>query len=606
MKVSIITSCYNREATIAQAIESVIRQDYPCIEHIVVDGASNDRSLEIINSYRDRIAKIISEPDSGMYEGINKGIRAATGDIIGLLHSDDFLFDTHIITKIVEKFESTDADIVYGNGLFVDPIQTDKTIRDWRSGGYRRWKVRTGWLPLHPTVYIRREPISLYGLYDESYKIASDSDFLVRYLWEKRLRVEYLDRYVVRMRMGGLSTGRDRRKQMWREDVRMYNSHGFSGIPEKLMKIAWKVPQFIRAKIKTGRSTDSNIEQLFFWFIRKGLWNGDEKMPVITPPSINDWQELSRMAYSQAVTGLFFDGVACTPVRPGNRMWQQWILHLLNMEQSNAHNTLQGKWWIEKLSGAGISATIFKGTSVAGWYRSPLHRSHGDLDIVITGGWKRLMPFLQELGITPYSHNNQEVVVLDKGGLFVEFHRQWEQLYNPMTNARLQRLCSNSSGCNNELYFVCLVLHLQRHFLAYGTGLKQVCDVAAMLHSANIDRKMTARMLSSLHTAKFSRLLFGFIDTYIGGTYDYPLPPISNGKKFVMMKKIIFNDGYLQKMQREDIADHQRHSFQRVASNAWFWLKRSVSLSGIMPGETFWFLLRKAWQRIAHMPSSNL
>ena len=95
MKVSIITSCYNREATIAQAIESVIRQDYPCIEYIVIDGASDDRSLEIINAYSDRIAKIISEPDSGMYEGINKGIQAATGDIIGLLHSDDFLFDTH-------------------------------------------------------------------------------------------------------------------------------------------------------------------------------------------------------------------------------------------------------------------------------------------------------------------------------------------------------------------------------------------------------------------------------------------------------------------------------------------------------------------------------
>ena len=248
MKVSIITSCYNREATIAQAIESVIRQDYPCIEYIVIDGASDDRSLEIINAYSDRIAKIISEPDSGMYEGINKGIRAATGDIIGLLHSDDFLFDTHIITKIVEKFESTDADIVYGNGLFVDPLLTDKTIRDWRSGCYRRWKVRTGWLPLHPTVYVRRAALDRYGLYDESYQIAADSDFLVRYLYEARLSVAYLDEYVVKMRMGGLSTDRARRRQMWDEDVRLYRAHGFAGIPAKLMKMAWKIPQFVGAK----------------------------------------------------------------------------------------------------------------------------------------------------------------------------------------------------------------------------------------------------------------------------------------------------------------------------------------------------------------------
>ena len=137
MKVSIITSCFNREATIAQAIESVLAQDYPDIEYIVVDGASKDNSLMVINGYKDRIAKIISEPDHGMYEGINKGIRAATGDIVGLLHSDDFLYSTDIISKIVKMFEKTGADFLYGDGL-----------------------------------------------YDESYKIAADSDFLFRYLYE--------------------------------------------------------------------------------------------------------------------------------------------------------------------------------------------------------------------------------------------------------------------------------------------------------------------------------------------------------------------------------------------------------------------------------------
>ena len=120
MKVSIITSCFNRQNTIREAIESVLAQDYPNIEYIIVDGASNDNSLKIINEYKNYINTIISEPDKGMYEAINKGITAATGDIIGLVHSDDFLYDTHVISNIVKKFKQTNADIIYGDGLFVE------------------------------------------------------------------------------------------------------------------------------------------------------------------------------------------------------------------------------------------------------------------------------------------------------------------------------------------------------------------------------------------------------------------------------------------------------------------------------------------------------
>ena len=248
MKVSIITSCFNREKTIAQAIESVLEQDYPQIEYIIVDGASTDGSLSVIERYADRIAKIISKPDKGMYEAINKGIRAATGDIIGLLHSDDFLFSPHTISRIVEKFKETNADFVYGNGLYVDAEHTDKVIRNWIGGSYSKWKVHHGWLPLHPTCYIRKECFDRYGLYDESYKIAADSDFLVRYLYEANLEVAYLNECIVRMRMGGLSTDSKRRKMIWDEDIRMYRKHGFPAIPTKLMKMAWKIPQFISAK----------------------------------------------------------------------------------------------------------------------------------------------------------------------------------------------------------------------------------------------------------------------------------------------------------------------------------------------------------------------
>ena len=253
MKVSIITSCFNREKTIAQAIESVLSQDYPNIEYIVVDGASKDNTLAIINRYTGRISHIISEPDKGMYEGINKGIRAATGDIIGLLHSDDFLYSTNTISRIVERFEETQADFIYGNGLFVDFDNTNKVVRNWIGGKYSKWKVRHGWLPLHPTCYIRKACIDKWGLYDESYKIAADSDFLFRYLYEANLKVEYLNEYIVRMRMGGLSTDSKRRKMMWEEDIRMYKSHGMPPTLTKLEKMAWKVPQFISEKLKKYR-----------------------------------------------------------------------------------------------------------------------------------------------------------------------------------------------------------------------------------------------------------------------------------------------------------------------------------------------------------------
>ena len=250
MKVSIITSCYNRAATIRSAIESVLAQDYNDIEFIVVDGSSTDGSLDIIREYVDRISIIISEPDHGMYEAINKGIRVATGEIIGLLHSDDFFYDNGVIGRIVKRIKRTHADFLYGDGLFVNPDNTNKVVRNWIGGGYRLWKVRHGWLPLHPTCYIRRDVMMRLGLYNESYKIAADSDLLVRYLLTGGLTVTYHNEYIVRMRMGGLSTDSAKRKKMWEEDIRVYVSHGLWPTLTKLEKMAWKVPQFVLALLK--------------------------------------------------------------------------------------------------------------------------------------------------------------------------------------------------------------------------------------------------------------------------------------------------------------------------------------------------------------------
>lgn len=257
MKVSIITSCYNRAETIQGTIESVLAQDYPEIEYIIVDGASTDSSLGLIRSMMDDVRwkkswKFISEPDHGMYEAINKGIRMATGEIIGLVHSDDFLYDNHVISDVVERFEETGADFVYGDGVYVNNLNTQKIVRNWVGGSYYRWKVACGWLPLHPTCYIRRDVMMREGLYDESYKIAADTDLLVRYLYKVRLKVVYMKRKIIRMRMGGLSTDSEKRRLMWDEDIRLYKAHGFWATPVKIMKMMWKVPQFVEARFMRG------------------------------------------------------------------------------------------------------------------------------------------------------------------------------------------------------------------------------------------------------------------------------------------------------------------------------------------------------------------
>ena len=263
MKISIVTSCFNRVQTIRACMQSVMQQVYPDVEYIVVDGASTDGTWEVVREMElyakseefgrehPRFSmKVLSEPDHGMYEAINKGIRMATGDYIGLVHSDDFLFAKQTIARVAERLERTKADFLYGDGLFVDFNNTDKVVRNWIGGRHSVWKVKNGWLPLHPTCYMKRQVMMERGLYDESYKIAADSDLLFRYLLKGDLKVTYLKEYIVRMRMGGLSTDSAKRRQMWNEDIRLLRANGFV-FPRiaKMEKMMWKVPQFVKAKL---------------------------------------------------------------------------------------------------------------------------------------------------------------------------------------------------------------------------------------------------------------------------------------------------------------------------------------------------------------------
>lgn len=255
MKISVITTCFNRENTIEDTIQSLLAQDYPDIEYIIIDGNSSDRTMSIVNKYKDRISKIVSEPDHGMYEGLNKGIRAATGDIIGLLHSDDLYFSDDSLSHVARCFTETNADLLYGNGLFVSIDDTTKVTRDWISGKYSKSKISLGWLPLHTTVYIRRTLFEKLGYYNDSYKIAADSDLLVRYLYKADIKVIYLNNYLVRMRMGGLSTTTKRFRQKWKEDIQIYRNHRISPYKALIIKIISKIPQFIRAAL-TSHTTD--------------------------------------------------------------------------------------------------------------------------------------------------------------------------------------------------------------------------------------------------------------------------------------------------------------------------------------------------------------
>lgn len=237
MRVSIITICYNREATIGKAIESVLRQDYPHIEYIVIDGNSSDGTTAIIQSYADKISTFVSEPDKGMYDALNKGLRLATGDIIGLMHSDDEFYDGTVVSQIVAGFESNIAtDGLYGDGIYVSNDSEERLVRNRIGGSYSLKKVKSGWLPLHPTVYIKRTVLKKYGNYNLDFKIASDTEFLLRYLYKYQIKLTYLNTYIVKMRMGGLSTSYKRAFEVLMEDYRIYKHHGLTAFKVVILK----------------------------------------------------------------------------------------------------------------------------------------------------------------------------------------------------------------------------------------------------------------------------------------------------------------------------------------------------------------------------------
>ena len=341
----------------------------------------------------------------------------------------------------------------------------------------------------------------------------------------------------------------------------------------------------------------NDIEQLFFQFLRMGLWRSGEEC-FGRSLSADEWAQLFRLAHSQGVTGLFIDGVAQGEMRPDDELWAKWIAHLLYLEKANRYIAIRGEAWVKRLGDAGISASVFKGSSVGAWYPEPLHRSHGDVDIVISEGWDNLVSVLAQEEWETYRSDEDEIILEEKHRLLVEFHRRWEYLYNPWTNRCFQKWCRNSKPLDNELYLVCLILHIQRHFLTYGIGLKQVCDVALMLRRASLDRGRVAYLLRSLHAERFSRLLFGFIALHLGGVEVFPLSPLKSGKGLELLNDVILREGYNSKMEQELVSGSKSRAMTRIVSNATFWTKRCYRVFSIMPGEACCFLLYKVIERL--------
>lgn len=206
MKISIITATFNSSAHIADCVKSVNDQNYHDIEHIIVDGASKDNTLDIVNGIPNRVEKIISEPDKGIYDAMNKGIQAATGYIIGILNSDDFFTSDDVIQTVVDSFKNNDIDALYGDVHFVSPDNLSKSVRYYSSSVFKPSLFRFGFMPAHPSFYMKKECYDKYGLYALDYKIASDYDLLIRYLYKEKIKYKYIKKDFVTMRTGGVST----------------------------------------------------------------------------------------------------------------------------------------------------------------------------------------------------------------------------------------------------------------------------------------------------------------------------------------------------------------------------------------------------------------
>ncbi len=247
IKISVITATWNSEKTVGDTIRSFVLQDYPNTEYVIIDGASSDSTLDIVRSFGNRIDHIVSEKDEGIYDALNKGVQLATGDVIGFLHSDDVYAHSSVLSSVAYAFESSQTSAIFGDLDYVAKSNPLKIIRRWKSGQYVREKMRNGWMPPHPTFYMKRSYYQRFGGFDLSYRIAADYDSLLRYLWKNSISAEYIPDVLVKMRVGGESNrsiGNIVRKTL--EDRRAMIANGLPCVRALIGKNLSKIPQFFK------------------------------------------------------------------------------------------------------------------------------------------------------------------------------------------------------------------------------------------------------------------------------------------------------------------------------------------------------------------------
>lgn len=237
MKISVITAVYNRRELLGKALSSLQMQTWQDWEHVVIDGASTDGSMDVLQKQQDGRRIVRSEPDTGIYNALNKGLKLASGDVIGFLHSDDLFAHPQVLADVAEAFEDPAVDAVYGDLQYVSKLNTDRIIRTWRAGNFKPSQIKWGWMPPHPALFLRRDVYERVGGFNEGYRISADYDFILRCFSASIGKTVWLPQVLVRMRVGGASNGSARR--LWRkyqEDYAAVKSNDCGGLVTIVVK----------------------------------------------------------------------------------------------------------------------------------------------------------------------------------------------------------------------------------------------------------------------------------------------------------------------------------------------------------------------------------
>lgn len=246
MKISIITVVFNNEKTIEDTILAVESQTHPDIEHIVVDGASTDGTMDVVRRHQGKIAKLVSEPDEGIFDAMNKGIKLATGEVIAFLNADDIYADNTVLEWVASVFADTSVEACYANLVYVDPVDLNKVVRFWKSQDFKPGLFQKGWVPAHPTFFARKKVYQQYGDYDVSLRLASDFELMLRFLEKFKVKSVYIPRVFVKMRTGGVSNNSIR--NIIQQNMDIYRACKKNGVPVSpffaFTKIISKLSQF--------------------------------------------------------------------------------------------------------------------------------------------------------------------------------------------------------------------------------------------------------------------------------------------------------------------------------------------------------------------------